>query len=97
MTCSAASGQGTPPPASQGSSPYIPPPNAPSSAPSAPSNVNQPMGAPVIQSESGPTPAPAVAAPDPFAFLTQSMIGGIPNWGLIVAGVAALFLLGGKR
>ena len=99
MTCSAASGQGTPPPPSQGSSPYIPPPNTSSrttgSGDNAPSNVNQPMGSPVIQT--APTPAPAVAVPDPFAFLTESVIGGIPNWGLILAGVAALFLLGGKR
>ena len=50
----------------------------------------------VIQTETGPVVV-AASTSDPFAFLTESMIGGIPNWGLILAGVAALFLLGGKR
>ena len=66
---------------------------------SAPSNTSQPTGS--VQTTTGPiattAAAASVAAPDPFAFLTESMIGGIPNWGLILAGVAALFLLGGKR
>lgn len=99
LSCSGPSGQGPTPTASQGSSPYIAPVDTSvsritSSGDGGPT-TNQPMGSPVVQTT---TPAPlVVAAPDPFAFLTQSVIGGIPNWGLIVAGVAALFLLGSKR
>jgi hypothetical protein len=55
------------------------------------------------------TVAPATAAAatssttssDPFAFLTESAIGGIPNWALIAGGLAVVLILpslmGGRR
>jgi hypothetical protein len=38
---------------------------------------------------------------DPFAFLTESAIGGIPNWALIAGGIALVMvlpsLMGGRK
>ena len=82
----------TPPPAASSSS----------SSSSSPTSGSSSSPAPVVNnyySTANPAPAPAAAAAAPLdlSFLTDSAIGGIPNWILIGGGLLALSLLGGKR
>ena len=55
----------------------------------------------VAPSGSGSSTTISAVAPDPFAFLTQSLFDGIPNWALLAGGLAVVMLLpsliGGRR
>jgi len=67
---------------------------APAPAPT-PAPVPAPAATPAPSPSPTPTPAPTAAAANWF---TESMIDGIPNWGLVAAAVAvAAFAFGGKR
>lgn len=56
-------------------------------APAASSSSTTAAGAPASSSSS------STSGTDDFAFLTQSLIAGIPNWALIAGGLAAVLLL----
>jgi hypothetical protein len=77
------------------STPVSTPAPAPSPAPS-PSQPSAPS-----QTTGTSSTSAAAATSDPFAFLTQDSISGIPNWMLLAGGLALVMilpsLLGGRR
>jgi hypothetical protein len=57
-------------------------------------------GTVVVTPTSGPIPSPGTVAAGtaaPASWLDQSLIGGIPNKFLLLGGIGAFFLFGGKR
>ena len=86
---------------------YSPASSSPASSSSSGSAPASSTVAPVLNLSSAGSPASsalqaaqASVVPSTSDWLTQSMFGGVPNWGLVAGGVAALFLfmsMGGHR
>jgi hypothetical protein len=79
-------------------------PLAPPKPPATPATVPTPASSAPVSSSTSPATAlqaaQASASSVSTDWLTQSMLGGIPNWGLVAGGVAGLFLvmsMGGKH